>query len=270
MKGHRRLTRITLVFLVLLVGANRVDRKGPEGFTEPHQTIQVAAAETGIVQEVRVELGQPVKRGDVLGVLDNDVLRASLEVAQLKTQSTAAIDGAKAEVELKQQKLLALDELNRSGLGSREEYARAKADAQFAQAKLKAAEESLAVDRLEVKRIEAELQRRTVRSPIDGVVTDIHREPGEFVSAVEPKLFTVVRLDRLRVKFYVPTEYAVRVRKGLRVRLLSTTDENPLTGEVDYVSPVTHAESGLVRVDVILTNRDGQLRSGLRLWLDLE
>ena len=92
-RGHRRLTRITLVLAVLLLGANRVDRKGPEGFTEPHQTIQVAAAETGIVQEVRVELGQPVKRGDVLGVLDNDVLRASLEVAQLRRAAGERLPG---------------------------------------------------------------------------------------------------------------------------------------------------------------------------------
>lgn len=253
--------------VLLLLGANRIEGKRIEGFTEPSQTIDVAAAENGIVQDVRVELGQTVKKGDVLGTLDDDVLKATLEIAQLKANSTAAIDAAKAELEIKEQRLSALTEIQRTSGGSREEFSRAKADAELARAKLKSAEETLAADRLEVKRIEAQLQRRTIRSPIDGVITEIHREPGEFLSITEPKVFTVVRLDRLRTKFYVPTETAHRFGKGHRVKLAGHADEKPLTGDVEFVSPVTHAESGLVRVDVLLDNRDGRLRSGQRLTL---
>ncbi len=255
------------LLLFVLLGANRIEGKRIEGFTEPAQTIAVAAAENGIVQDVRVELGQAVKKGEVLGTLDDDVLKATLEIAQLKANSTAAIDAAKAELEIKQQKLTALNDINRNGGGSREEHSRAKADTELARAKLKSAEETLAADRLEVKRTEVQLQRRTIRSPIDGVITEIHREPGEFLSITEPKLFTVVRLDRLRAKFYVPAENSHRFSKGHRVKLAGQTDEKSLTGEVEFVSPVTHAESGLVRVDVMLDNRDGRLRSGQRLTL---
>ena len=259
---------IPLVLLILL-GANRIDGKRSEGFTEPYQTIDVAAAETGIVQDVRVELGQAVKKGEVLGTLDDDVLKASLEIAQLKANSTAAIDAAKAELELKQQRLNALTDINRTGGGSREEFARAQADAELSRAKLKAAEESLAADRLEVKKIEAQLLRRSIRSPIDGVVTEIHRDPGEFLSLTEPKLFTLVRLDRLRAKFFVPADQTTRLSLGQRVKLASA-EEKSLTGELEFVSPVTHAESGLVRVDVILDNREGRVRSGQRFTLVVE
>lgn len=261
---------IPAFLLFALLGANRIEPKRIEGFTEPAQTIAVAASENGIVQEVRVELGQAVKKGEVLGTLDDDVLKATLEIAQLKASSTAAIDAAKAELEIKQQKLTALSDIQRNGGGSRDEFSRAKADAELARAKLKSAEETLAADRLEVKRTEAQLQRRTIRSPIDGVVTEIHREPGEFLSITEPKVFTVVRLDRLRVKFYVPAEVAPRFSKGARVKLAGQADEKPLTGDVNFVSPITHAESGLVRVDVMLDNRDGRLRSGQRLTLSGE
>lgn len=264
MKADRFAIPLVLLFLL---GANRIEPNRSEGFTEPYQTIDVAAAESGLVQDVRVELGQAVKKAEVLGTLDDDMLKATLEIAQLKANSTAAIDAAKAELELKQQRLNALTEINRTGGGSRDEFSRAKADAELSRAKLKAAEESLAADRLEVKKIETQLQRRTIRSPIDGVVTDIHRDPGEFVSLTEPKLFTVVRLDRLRAKFYIPAEQTIRLSKGQRVKLAGQADDKPLTGDIEFVSPVTHAESGLVRVDVILDNRDGRLRSGQRLQL---
>ena len=258
------------MLFLLLLGANRVEPKRIEGFTEPAQTIAVAAAETGIVQEIRVELGQAVKKGEVLGTLDDDLLKATLKIAERKANSTGAIEAATLELDLKLQRLNALDDINRSGGGSREEHSRAKTDAELARARLKAAEDALAADRLEVKRIEVQLQRRTIRSPIDGVITEIHREPGEFLSITEPKLFTVVRIERLRTKFYVPAENAHRFSKGHRVKLAGQTDEKPLTGEVEFVSPVTHAESGLVRVDVTLDNRDGRLRSGQRLTLSGE
>ena len=257
---------VLMLALVFITGANRIERRTLEGFAEPYQTIEIAASEAGIVQEVRVELGQAVKKGDVLAVLDDEVLKASLEIAQLKAQSTAALDASKVEIELRQQKLAALTQLNRSGSGSREEYARAKADVEFANAKLKGAEETLAADRLEVKKIDAQLRQRTIRASLNGVVTDIHRDPGEFVSGAEPKLFTVVRLDRLRVKFYVPAEHSLRLNKSDRVKIQAANDDKPTAAEVEFVSPVTHAESGLVRVDVILDNRDGRLRSGQR-WL---
>lgn len=257
---------VLMLALVFITGANRIERRTLEGFAEPYQTIEIAASEAGIVQEVLVELGQAVKKGDVLAVLDDEVLKASLEIAQLKAQSTAALDASKVEIELRQQKLAALTQLNRSGSGSREEYARAKADVEFANAKLKGAEETLAADRLEVKKIDAQLRQRTIRASLNGVVTDIHRDPGEFVSGAEPKLFTVVRLDRLRVKFYVPAEHSLRLNKSDRVKIQAANDDKPTAAEVEFVSPVTHAESGLVRVDVILDNRDGRLRSGQR-WL---
>ena len=260
-------TVIALVISAALIsGANRIERRTLEGFAEPYQTIEIAAAEAGIVQDVRVELGQAVKKGEVLAVLDDEVLKASLEIAQLKAQSTAALEAAKAELELRQQKFSALSELNRSGNGSREEFARAKADLAFAHAKLKGAEETLAADRLEVKKIEAQLRQRTIRASLDGVVTDIHRDPGEFVSAVDPKMFTVVRLDRLRVKFYVPAEQSLRLNKSDRVKLQTAGEDKLTTADVEFVSPVTHAESGLVRVDVILDNHEVRFRSGQR-WL---
>jgi hypothetical protein len=40
-------------------------------------------------------------------------------------------------------------------------------------------------------------------------------------------------------------------------------------GQVEFVSPVTDAESGTVRVKVLLKNTDGQYRSGVRCEIDL-
>jgi hypothetical protein len=78
------------LLLIALLGANCIDGKRFEGITEPYQTIDVAAAESGIKQEVRVELGQAVKKGKTLGSLVDDVLNASLEIAANRHQGLAS------------------------------------------------------------------------------------------------------------------------------------------------------------------------------------
>ena len=44
--------------------------------------------------------------------------------------------------------------------------------------------------------IDAELQQKVIRSTIDGVVIEVHRRPGEYLSSSESKLATVVQLDK--------------------------------------------------------------------------
>ena len=62
-----------------------------DGFTEPYRTIDIAAAETGIIAEINVEEGDTVRRGQVLAVLDRDVLLALLAIAEQGMHSRAFI-----------------------------------------------------------------------------------------------------------------------------------------------------------------------------------
>lgn len=240
-----------------------------EGFTEPYRSVEVAAPESGTIEEIPVRQGQLVKKGDVLAVLDRDLLQASLEIAQAKAESTAKLEAAKIELQLKQRRL---DNFIRLGKGnsSNEETERAKADADLARTQVVAAEEELKLSTLDVKRIQVQLDRRTIRSPLDGVVTRLHREVGESVPPTDPKVATVVDLNRLRVVFHPPTRLAESLspQSTVPVRLLRT--DTIVQTEIEYVSPVTNADSGSVRVEVILDNTNGHYRSGMRCSLSAE
>ena len=274
----RRLTPLLLTLFAapVAVGGDDADF-GTEGFTEPYRVAAVAAAESGVLAELRVRPGERVGAGRVLAVLDAGVLGAAKTIAEADAAATAARDAAAVELRLKERRLAALRELSAAGIGNAEEVERAVADVDLAAAAVRRAGEELRRAALEVGRIAAQLDRRSVRAPWSGTVVSVAREAGEAVSASDPVVLTLADLTRLRCVFLPSTADAARLRPGGAVTV-SVRDASPggrkntdgrrtVAGTVEFVSPVTDAESDTVRVEVVLPNTDGSVRSGVRCRL---
>ena len=129
--------------------------------------------------------------------------------------------------------------------------------------------EQLAIQAVECEKIQAMIERRGVRSPLDGVVLKLHREEGEYVSLSSPTLATIVQLDPLQVTFGLSTEHARRLSVGERASITVTDDGRTVMAEIESIAPVTEAESGTVRVKMRLANPEGKLRAGVRCSLNL-
>ena len=237
---------------------------GDEGFTEPFETIAVAAAEAGIVGRVHVKLGDRVQPGQLLMEMNTDVLHASREIAVAKQNSTARVRAAEFEYQSKQKRFEKLVNLLKDRAGTPEEVERAKAEANVAFERVQELKEEVNISALEVRRLDAQIERHRVRSPIEGVVVEIKKKLGEHVSSGDPQIVTIVRLDILRVVFHLPTELALQMKKGARVDLLLMETDQTAAARVDYIAPVTSADSGRVRMDVLIDNPAGDYRSGIR------
>jgi RND family efflux transporter MFP subunit len=241
-----------------------------EGFTEPYRKIEVAAAETGTVERLLVREGDHVAKGQTLATLDSEVLVVSKEIATANDQARGKLNYAQAERDLRKTRLERLGPLRQQGHASQEEIDRAQTELAAAEANLLSAREQHLLDGLERKKIQAMIERRAVRSPIDGVVTRIHKDEQEFVSNNSAAVATVVQLDPLRVVFTVPTAHAMSVKVGQVVALEFPESGNKASGKIELVAPVTEAESGTVRVKVIMDNPKGEHRCGVRCSLDLQ
>jgi len=240
-----------------------------EAFIEPVRTIHTSASDTGRIAEVKVKRGDSVRSGDLLMVLDSQVLDASREVAHRKACSSARIKALEVEFEIHKNRYEQLRGLLNDGAGSPEEARRAKADADVARLNVQAAREDQELARLQLAEIEARIEQRKIRSAVDGIVTDVLKEPGEYVSTLDPHVVTVVQLDRLRATFYLPTESARLLAVGDTTILKVAGAERVATGTVEYIAPLTEADSGRARVDVLIDNSGGIFRSGVRCTLDL-
>jgi multidrug efflux pump subunit AcrA (membrane-fusion protein) len=106
-----------------------------------------------------------------------------------------------------------------------------------------------------------------MRSAVDGVVTEIKRDPSEAVSAANPHVLTVVQIDRLNVNLFLPPARVEKMKNGDRAELLLLDPERRVPATVEFVSPIIDAASGTVRVKFAIENPTGEIRSGGRCTL---
>ena len=259
---------------VLLAAAPAVAQEpaGTPGFTEPERTVAVAAAESGILIELLVRPGDRVAAGTPLGRLDAAGLEEAKAIAEARAAATAARDAAVIERGTARRRLAKFEAVGAERLGSRDELETARADAALADVRVRETEEDAALAALEVVRIAADLDRRTVRAPFRGTVVAVKKEVGEAVPANDPVLLVLARLDMLRAVFHPPASRAARLRTGDAVAVAVPSARpggsvRTVRAAVDFVSPITDAESGTVRVEALIPNADRRLRAGSRVTL---
>ena len=210
------------------------------GYTEPYKTITLSAGEQGVLAEMLVEEGARVQAGQVLARLDTASLQAERDIAH-------------AETRLQTTRLKRLEDLASANRSTPEELERARTD--------------LTIKEAQTRKIEAQIETRTLRSPVAGVVTEIKRDPSEAVSAANPHVLTVVQVDKLIVNLFLPPARACAFQAGADAALQLLDETASITAKVEFVSPVTDSASGTVRVKFVIDNAAGTHRSGGRCTL---
>ncbi len=217
-----------------------------QAFAEPYRTIDVAAVEAGLVTIVLVEEGDSVEKHDRLAELHQDVQKAALDVSRAQRDSTGVLTGAEAELRLRESIWKKFKELRRADHASDEEARRSESEYEIAQSRVLQAREQLLIKKLECERSELQLAQRTIRSPIAGIVTQVHKDAGEFLSPSDPIVVTIVQLDPLTVSFSVPVGIVNGLSQGQKVPLRIDGLKQPRNAEVELVSSLINAESQTV------------------------
>lgn len=241
-----------------------------QGFTAPARTVIVAASESGTIAELAIREGQTVNAGQAFGFLNREVLEAQRALTAAKANQTARAKAAELELRRLQNRLDSMQKLRQDGFGSPTELELAVTERDVAHTRLDAVREEELISQLELRILEAQLSQRELKSPINGVVLKLHKQAGEFVSLADPQVATVADLSELKVRFYVPAAAAAPLRAGHQVSLRLPLSNQPAVGKLDFVAPVVDAESGTVRVEVVIENKQGRFTSGLPCTWDLE
>jgi len=264
----RRFAIGIVLFSVLGLSANAQDFV--EGFTEPYLTVDVSVGEPGVVRRVEVKPGESVHSGQILVELDSTVLSATLAIAKEKAEGSGSVEAAEAEMRLRQERLMQISQLRQRGHATQREYTRAETDATISLARLKLAREEKRLNKLDCERIQAQIAQRQVSSPFDGVVAEVHREVGESLPLADPRIVTLVQLDKLRTRFSASPEVAASLKPNQKVQVTLTQSDKKIDAVVERISPVIDAKSGTLEVHVVIDNKKQKLRSGTRCLLEVE
>jgi len=169
------------------------------------RTAQLSSDVGGLVEEVMVDLGDRVAKGDPVVRLDAELYRLRYKSAKAEAREAAG-ELADAERRVRIARRLARNNnLPQNELDAREAQLRiAKAKAE----RLKA----------EQQRWQARVQRHRIKTPFDGVITSRMAETGEWIDPGDP-IAELVDIDHLRVDVAVPQQYFPTLEDKPRVSL---------------------------------------------------
>jgi RND family efflux transporter MFP subunit len=232
-------------------------------FTQPIEQSVVASSQTGVIKSSHIKEGDQVRAGDTLAEISHDALIESRRIAVAKSESTAKLDAARSRLRLLQDQKETIESLLGGGHVNKYEVEQKITEYENALAEFRVVEDELILAKLEVSKIDAEIGERMIKSPIDGFVAVIHKQLGEHTSSNEPQYATIVRLDKLKVRFYLDDATLNSVQVGSRVPVLVGHQKQQRMAKVIFVSPIIDPDSGTGRMEVELDNSDLELKSGV-------
>lgn len=185
-------------------------RASIESVSAPTLHSKVAAE----VVEIRVDEGDPVRRGQILARLDDEGFRldkeaAEADIARLEAALANQLLTLKRDHALFKKGLIPDDKLD----SSRTTVKQTRASIVHAKALLKKAE--------------YQLSHTVIKAPVDGIVQARMVSVGDYLNPMSPAskpLFQIVDTRHLRARLYFPDTLAARLRPGLSVRLIQGND----------------------------------------------
>jgi len=203
---------------------------------EAEQDVQVVARSSGLLQEIMVEEGDTVAKGQLLAQLDVEQL--TLEVDQLSATSN------KLEKELKRQQSL----FSRK-LASRDALDRAKFEYQS--------------QRAQYKLSKLRLNYASIKAPISGIVTERMVKQGNFIRDNDV-LFKIVDPATLKAVLYLPEKELSNVKKQQIVLLsIDALNDQVIQGRIERIRPTIDTSTGTFKVVASLINPENVLQKGM-------
>ena len=221
--------------------------------------VHIVSRVPGIVQEIRKNLGDSVRAGEIMAVVD------SRELADIKAAYLAARERfSLAETTLAREKDLWEKQISpeQDYLTAKQAMAEARIERQVATQKLRALGFSEVFVQQLAGRPNAPLTRYEVVAPLAGTVIEKHIAVGELLKD-DTQAFVVADLSTVWVDLNVPPGDLSLVRKGQRVTVTTDSAARAAEGTVSYIGPLVSEESRTAVTRVVLPNPDGRWRPGL-------
>ncbi len=231
---------------------------------EPNVRVDVSSSAEGVVSEVLVQKNETVEAGQVLAKLEASLEAATVDLRQLQAELESDVDAQDLAFEFATRNLKRVKGLYDKKAASFAELDKAKTEHQLAGQQLQQAKDRKRQADMEYKRALADLERRTVLSPINGVVTERYKEPGEHIY-FEP-IIQVAKLDPLKVEVFAPAHLYGKIKIGMNAVVTPELMivRKHYNARVDQVDKVIDAPSNTFGVTLAIPNPRLDLPSGLK------
>jgi RND family efflux transporter MFP subunit len=251
----------------------------------PYQEVELHAKVAGYIQKINVDIGDRVRKGDILAVLEIPELEAQLQAARAGVRhSQEEITRAQNEVSRAEADHAAVHaaatrlkqaSATRPGLIAEQELDDATAKDRSTEAQVDSAQSTLAAARQQLEVSQADQQHYAalseysrITAPFDGVITWRYADTGSLIQAGTSgaSALPVVKLSQvkaLRLRIPVPESLAANVRDGEPVDIRVKATNKHLTAKVIRSTAALDRSTRTMQVEVDVPNADYKLTPGM-------
>jgi len=223
------------------------------GRFEAFASAPIYARVPGYLKSWKVDIGMPVKAGQLLGEIETPDLDQQL------LQARADMESAKANLALSETTLKRMQSLVDSKVISRQEFDNRAGDFAAKQAQYQSAKANL--ERLQVTKGFARIV-----APFNGIVTERNTDVGALInvgSSASPALFTISDVSKLRLYVNVPQIYSSNIKLGDEAQItVPERQGKTYTAKVTASAGSIDARTSTTRIQLALDNTAGELLPG--------
>ncbi|WP_338803173.1 macrolide transporter subunit MacA [Xenorhabdus griffiniae] len=182
--------------------------------------VDVGAQVSGQLKELYVKLGDKVKQGQLLALIDPQTAKNTVaEIQETAKSLEANLRGARAELKLAQLKVNRLRHLFKLHVISQQELDSSVTDMQSKAARIDDLVAQIKQNKAKLDTAKTNLQYTRITAPIEGIVTDIKTFQGQTVIAAQqaPTILTLANLDTMIVNAEVSEADVINLAPGQKV-----------------------------------------------------
>jgi macrolide-specific efflux system membrane fusion protein len=246
------------------------------GVLQAKTRVDVGAQVSGQIQTLHVQLGQQVRKGELLVSLDPELARSDVAQAEASVaQATAALDSRRIDAEAARRELKRQQRLLAGQATSGNEAEKAETDLAKIEADLRGQAATVARLQAELDKKKVSLSYTRITAPMDGTVVSLPVQVGQTVISVQitPVILTLADLDTITVRTKVPEADVQAVKVGQTARFSTLSGEGKrYEGKVRVIQPVPERAGNAVFYNVLfeVDNRDRALFSDMTVQVDIE
>jgi RND family efflux transporter MFP subunit len=236
----------------------------------------VAPKTAGRLEKLMVNIGDPLSRGQLIALLDDEEYAQQVEQARAELQvAQANVEEARSALEIEQREHQRMQALRAKSIASESELDASEARYQGQEARHKVALAQVAQKEAALKAAEVRHSYTRINASWEGgadtrVVGERFVDEGAMLRANDP-IVSILDLSYLTAVVHVIERDYSKIALGQQVAL--TTDACPgrtFTGTVVRVAPLLKEESRQARVEVEVPNQEGVLKPGMFVRAEIE
>lgn len=236
---------------------------------EAEKSADIGSQVVGVIDQILVERGDIIRKGQVVAVLKAQPERAAATLARIRQEAEGEVRAAEAAATLANQHLKRTEELHQRNFISKQALDQAQSEAEVARQRAAQARDNRRAASGELEVSQAQLSQRTILAPFDAVVTERYMTTGERVE--EKPIIRIAQINPLRVQVVLPVSFYGKVALGHTAKVTpELPNGKPVAARVMRIDKVVDPASNTFRALLRIDNTGHALPAGLRCTIDFQ